>query len=58
MKKTVMGFLMILGGLVMASGSTEEPDYVPPALTPAPYLIRDPAVRAELKVEDKQAGRL
>lgn len=36
--------------------STERVEYVPPALTPAPYLIRDPAVREELTLSEDQAA--
>jgi peroxiredoxin len=59
MNKWVMGWMMVFGGLVLAAAdSAEEAVYVPPALTPAPYLIRDPAVRVELKLTADQAVRL
>lgn len=38
--------------------SSEEKDYIPPALTPQPYLIRDPAVRRELNLTEEQTVRL
>lgn len=36
----------------------EGEDYIPPALTPLPYLIRDPAVREELQLSADQLGRI
>ncbi len=64
MSKHIMGWMMVLGGLVLGAvvwaqaDSAEEPVYVPPALTPTPYLIRDPAVRVEIGLTAEQAERL
>ncbi|HOQ05460.1 MAG TPA: redoxin domain-containing protein [Anaerohalosphaeraceae bacterium] len=54
--------LLVIAGLAVffqpTAYSAQEKDYVPPALTPLPYLIRDPAVRKELKLTAEQTARL
>ncbi|MEJ5260426.1 MAG: redoxin domain-containing protein [Anaerohalosphaeraceae bacterium] len=54
--------VLVIAGLVVflrpTVYSAQEKDYVPPALTPLPYLIRDPAVRKELKLTAEQTARL
>ncbi len=40
--------------MMTAASAGQTAEYTPPMLGPAPYLIRDPAVRRELKLTDRQ----
>lgn len=48
--------LLFAAGLLGAGQNPETAEYVPPALGPAPYLIRDPAVRMELNLTAEQTA--
>lgn len=62
-KRILWGIIVLAAVVCISFGqegavSTERPEYVPPALTPAPYLIRDPAVREQLKLSEEQAASI